>query len=342
MDVAKVYLTNKKEGIILAYSKKEYLEVYEMLSFSRGFGEITEEYVFKGGLPGFHHPALGEEGMNVGIFSELGPNDWVVPAHRSRSMMAWKIGVKNYIMEMIGKKGGVNGGLSGDSHIFAPQYKVGPYSGLLGQAQSLGAGVALNYKLDKVDGCVVLGVGDGAMNEGIVAETLNIIAAWKLPVVFYIQNNGYGMSMKPEEVTGLTDLAQRGQGFGLPSGTYDATDVFLVKEVMREAMAKARKGEPSFLEFRTTRWTGHFIGDPAVYRDPHEVAVAKANRDPIKWNRNFLLSHEIATEEELNAIDKAQRDILYAAFEESLASPAKTCADVTDLKKVYAGGEFIE
>lgn len=323
-------------------TKEEFLDIYKMLTFSRSFGEVVTEYVMKGALPGFHHPALGEEALMVGIFSELGSEDWIVPAHRCRPMLAWKLGPRNYIMEITGKKGGFNLGMSGDSHYYEPEKKVGPYDALLGQAQAIATGIALNYKMNKTDGCVVIGAGDGTMNEGVIAEALNIIAAWKLPVVWYIQNNGYGMSMKPEDATGLRDLSQRGQGFGLPSATYDGNDVFLVKEVMREAIARARKGEPSLVEFRTTRWTGHFIGDPASYRDPNEIAVAKANKDPLKWNRNFLLAHEIATEAELNAIDKEQRKEVYAAFEDALASPAKTCADVTDPRKVYAGGEFID
>lgn len=328
----------------MSYSKEQYLKIYEMLTYHRSFDELVEEYVMKGIMPGFHHPSLGEEALNVGVFSELGPNDWIVPAHRSRPMMAWKIGAMEYISEIIGKKGGINGGISGDSHIYAPKSKIGPYSGLLGQAQALGTGVALNYKLDKIDGCVVLGCGDGTMNEGIVAEALNIIAAWKLPVVWYIQNNGYGMSMPAKDSYGIKDLAQRGQGFGLATGSYDGTDVFLVKEVMREAIAKAKRGEPSLIEFRTIRWTGHFIGDPTTYRDPNEVKVAKANRDPLKWNRNFLVEHEIASANELNDIDEITRNKLREVIDAALASPAKTCADVSDFNKVYkisAGGELL-
>ncbi|OLS33772.1 thiamine pyrophosphate-dependent dehydrogenase E1 component subunit alpha [Bacillus sp. MRMR6] len=326
----------------MSYTKEEYLEIYKMLSFSRLFGEITVEYVMKGILPGFHHPGLGEEALMVGIFSELGTDDWIVPQHRCRPMMAWKLGKREYVKEILGRKGGINGGMSGDSHFFVPEKKVGPYDGLLGQAQALAAGVALNYKMNKTNGCVVIGAGDGTMNEGVVAEALNIIAAWKLPVVWYIQNNGYGMSMKPEEATGLRDLSQRGEGFGLLSSTYDGVDVFLVKEVMREAMARARKGEPSLVEFRTTRWTGHFIGDPTVYRDQTEVAVAKANRDPIKWNRNFMLAHNLASEDQLNLIDEELRKEVYSIFDDSLEAPIKSRADVSDLSKVFAGGDFHE
>ena len=191
--------------------------------------------------------------------------------------------------------------------------------------------------MDKIDGCVVIGCGDGTLNEGVVSEALNLIAAWKLPVVWYVQNNGYSIASRFTDVTGLQDMSQRAQGFGIPSGSYDGCDVFLVKEVMREAIAKARRGEPSLCEFRTTRWTGHFLGDPQeMYRDMAEVADAKANRDAVKWCRNFMLNHKVAGEAELDAIDAAQEAHLREVILKCLEAPGKSREYVRDPAKVYA------
>lgn len=322
----------------MAYTKAEYLETFKMMAFSRECSLVIEEYAMKGMLPGFQHPGIGDEGVMVGVFSELGENDWIVPQHRNRPMVEWRTGCQGlYIREIIGKSSGLCGGMSGDSHFFSKEHKLGPYSGFLGQAQAIATGIAMQYKMDKVDGCVVIGCGDGTLNEGVVSEALNMIAAWKLPVVWYVQNNGWSIASRFEDVTGLKDLAQRAQGFGIPSSSYDGTDVLLVKEVMREATAKARKGEPSLVEFRTTRWTGHFLGDPQqLYRDMGEVAFAKTNKDPVKWNREFLISHSIATAEELDTITNEQHAFAEKLMLDALASPDKTREDVIDLSKVYA------
>ncbi|WP_094607541.1 Acetoin:2,6-dichlorophenolindophenol oxidoreductase subunit alpha [Sporomusa silvacetica DSM 10669] len=320
----------------MEYSKQEYLKTYEFMIYSRLFEEICEEYVMKGIAGGFHHLGLGDEAVGVGAFSELGPNDWIVPEHRSRPMLSKKFGEHEFISEMLAKPNGMNAGMAGDTHYFVPDKKAGPYSGLLGQTQAMAAGIALNYKLDKIDGCVVIGCGDGTLNEGVIAEALTMIAAWKLPVVWYVQNNSWGMSMPAKKINAINDLSERGLGFGLPSASYDGNDVFLVRDVMREAMAKARKGEPQFIEFKTTRWSGHFVGDPQQYRDLVEVEDAKANKDCVKWCRNYLLVRKIATAEELDTIDAAQSKNLYAAFDAALAEPDKTPEDILDPGKIFA------
>lgn len=316
------------------YTNEEYLEIYKTMSYARKFSLVFEEYAMKGILPGFHHLSLGQEGLTVGVWTERGENDWIMPAHRCRPMFGWGTDIEAYLAEILGKKTGLCGGLSGDSHIYVPQYRVGPSSGMLGYSQNMGVGVALAYKLKKVDGCVVIGIGDGGFEEGVISEALNMIAIWKLPVVFYIDNNGYGISTPAKYSSAINDLSERAAGFGLPGSSYDATDVFLVKDVMHEAMAKARRGEPSVVEFRTNRWQGHFVGDPATYRDPAEVEEAKMNRDPMKWCRNFMLLHKVATEAEMDAIDQEREAYVRSIVEKTLAAPGKTREDV--LRPVFA------
>ena len=321
----------------MAYTNQDYLDIFKDLTYARECSLVIEEYALSGRMPGFQHPGIGDEALMVGIFGELQENDWIVPEHRARPMVGKRTGLDKWLAEIMGKKDGFCGGLSGDSHFYNAEAHLGPYSGFLGQAQGMAVGRALQYKLDKVDGCVVIGCGDGTLNEGVVGEALNLIAAWKLPVVWYIQNNGWSIASKATDVTGLTDMSQRAQGYGIPAGTYDGTDVLTVKEVMHEAMAKARKGEPSLVEFQTKRWTGHFLGDPQeLYRDMAEVEYAKANKDPVKKMREFCIAHQAATAEELDAITKEQHQYCVDMMEKALLSPDPDLEHVKDPALVYA------
>lgn len=289
----------------MSFTREELIEAYNYVSFSRKYSLIFEEYALKGVIPGFVHLGLGAEGLAAGLFTELRENDWMMPWLRAQSMLAKRIGPFEYLSEMFAKKTGANGGKAGEAHSFSRKHRCGPYSGLIGAGSSIATGIAFAMKMDKVDGCVVSSVGDGCINEGLISESLNIIATWKLPVVSVIENNGIALSTSPQNSSAIYDLSERAKGFGLPGSSYDGTDVLLVKEVMREAMAKARRCEPSLIEFRINRWSGHFVGDPDVCRDPRTVADAKVNRDPHKWNRNFLISQNVAAEEEPDAIDAA-------------------------------------
>ena len=107
----------------------------------------------------------------------------------------------------------------------------------------------------------------------------DVESSWKLPVAWYIERNNYAISTKVSDVIGTVDLADRGKGFGIPGASYSGDDICLVREVMREAIEKARKGEPTISEFRTYRWRGHFVGDPATYRDPAELKEAQEKHD---------------------------------------------------------------
>ena len=319
----------------MQFSKSEYLKAYEYLYFGRALELKTEEMVATGKLPGFHHLALGEEAVLAGVATELGPNDWIQPHFRANPLSAKVLGPRVFAAELVNRVDGTSGGMGGAAHLFSFEKKLGPGVGFLGQMQCLATGIALCYKLDKIDGCVVIGAGDSSMNEGAISEVLNMIAAWKLPVAWYIENNGWGMSTSIHDVTALTDMADRAKGFGLPCTCNDGNDVLLVKEVMREAIQKARKGEPSINEFKITRWRGHFIGDPVVYRDPSEVEEGIKN-DPLPKNRKFLLDSKIVTEEELKKIEKEQEAVVIDAFEYALASKEKDPAYVRDLGKVFA------
>jgi len=320
----------------MEFTKQEYLSTYGELYFARAFELKTEELALQGKLAGFFHLTLGAEAIMVGAHSELGPNDWLQPHFRGHPLFALQLGINEFTAEMLGKQKGTYNGLAGAAHLFSKSKKMGPYCGMLGYYQTMAAGVAFAYKVDKVDGCVVMLAGDGTMNEGVVSEVLNLMAIWKLPVAWFIQDNKYAISTKTSDTLGIDKVAERAKGFGLPYNTVDGNNVYEVKAVMREAIIKARKGEPSITAFESTRWKGHFIGDPDFYRDQDEVQKAIEKTDPLKLAQQTLLKGGHATETELRAIEAEQDEIIRKAFEYGMNSPAKTWEDVNNPALVYA------
>jgi len=310
--------------------------MYGQLYFARHYEMKIEEVFTSGKLPGFYHLSIGQEAIQMGVFNELGPNDWYAPHFRSHPTYALRCGVREFTCEMTAKQNGPNHGFASYAHLLVPEKKVGPSNGMLGETQSIATGIAQAYKAKKIDGCVVIGCGDGTMQEGVVSELLNMISAWKLPVAWYIERNNYAISTKVSDVIGTVDLADRGKGFGIPGASYSGDDICLVREVMREAIEKARKGEPTISEFRTYRWRGHFVGDPATYRDPAELKEAQEKHDPLLTHRNHILDNGIATEKELAAVEKEQMDIINDAFEYAATQPANTPDIVLNQIKAYA------
>lgn len=318
----------------MTFSKEELLKTYENLSFARNYEAILESKVMTGKVPGFHHLALGEEAILAGVLCEIGPNDWIQPHYRSTPVYAQKVTPSLFTAELMSSYGGVQKGLAGVAHLYSKKDKIGPTMGLLGQNQALAAGIALGYKMDKVDGCVIIGIGDGTMNEGVISEMFNMIATWKLPVAIYVQNNQYAMSTKFREYSGVEHYDKRIQGFGIPCETYDGTDVIKVREVMHDIIARARKGEPCAAEFVCTRWRGHFVGDPMVYRNEDEKAAALAS-DPVKRFKEAVLPSGLLTEAEMDAIDAKNVETINNAWEYAFSSGFKPVEFVRDENLVY-------
>lgn len=320
----------------MQYTKQEYMKMYSQLYFARNYETKIEEVFTSGKLPGFYHLSIGQEAIQLGALNELGPNDWFAPHFRSHPAYALRCGVREFTCEMTAKREGFHHGCASYAHLLLPSKKVGPSNGMLGQTQSIAAGIAQAYKAKKIDGCVVIGCGDGTMQEGVIGEVLNMISAWKLPVAWYVERNDYAISTQVSSVVGTTDLADRGKGYGIPGASYSGDDIFLVREVMKEAIAKARRGEPTISEFRTFRWRGHFVGDPADYRDPSYLEEAKRAHDPLLLNRNYLLDNGIATAEELKVVEDEQMAIIQDAFDYAATCHPNTPEDVLQTIQTYA------
>lgn len=321
----------------MAFTHEELMDTYTKLSFCRQYEKKYEDGAISGDIKGFTHVALGEEAIFAAMLTERGPNDWLFPNDvRDLSLVAALFGPREGTAEMNGRTPGPNKGVAGCGHLYSKEKRIGPCFALIGQQNGVAAGIALGMKLNKVDGCVLCATGDGTMNEGMVAESLNLAVTKGLPYLLIIQNNHYGLSMSSAQHS-ATPLSKRVEGFGVPCTVVDGSDMIAVKTAFREGIAKARKGQAVAIEVQTMRWTGHFVGDPQRYREKDEVRDAR-NADPLKKFRDYLIQNSEATAEELDAIDTKNREITEDAFEFALASPqhTKEFICVENAKNLYA------
>ena len=307
----------------MGFTRDELMETYEKLSFCRQYELKYEQGALSGEIKGFTHSALGEEAIFAAFLTERGPNDWLFPNDiRDLSLVAAVFGPREGTAELTGRMPGPNKGVAGGGHLYSKEQRFGPCYGLIGQQNGVAAGIALAMKLNKVDGCVICATGDGTMNEGMVAESMNLVATMKLPFFLVVQNNKYGLSMSCDKHS-ATPLPKRVEGFGIPCQVVDGVDMLAVKQAFRDSIAKARKGEPVAVEGRVHRWSGHFVGDPQKYRDKQELANVRS-ADPLKFLRDHLINNNLAAADELDAIDKKGKELSDDAFEFALSSPQHT------------------
>lgn len=320
----------------MEYTKQEYLKMYELLTFARRYELKVPELLATGKLPGFYHLAVGQEAIQMALYMELKPEDWACPHPRCHPFYALKSDVKEFTKEMIGRKNSLNGGLGSYVHFYYPEAHICPANGLMGEPQAIGAGFALALtEFDDSKGCVAIGCGDGTLEEGMVGEVLNMIAYRNLKVCFIIENNNITISTRKDSVSRLKDPGERALGYGLPVTYGDGNDILECRRIIREGLEKARRGEPNVISLKTFRLRGHFEGDPATYRDPKEVEEAKKHEPVIRY-RTYLLDNQIATEAELDEIDKAQQAICDEAWQAAFEAELPTAEDVINPVLVYA------
>jgi len=207
--------------------------------------------------------------------------------------------------------------------------------GIVGAQVPLGTGIAFAHKYREEEAVSLTYLGDGAVNQGQVYEAFNMAALWKLPAVYVIENNKYGMGTSVERASARTDLYQRGQAYGIPGEQIDGMDVMTVHEAGEKAVAHARSGKgPYILEALTYRYRGHSMSDPAKYRSKEEVQKMRQERDPIERLRGMLLEQNLADEAALKEIDREVKDIVSEAAEFAQQSAEPDAAELyTD---VYA------
>jgi pyruvate dehydrogenase E1 component alpha subunit len=234
--------------------------------------------------------------------------------------------------ELFGKITGVSKGKGGSMHMFDIENHFYGGHGIVGGQIPLGAGLAFAEKYKGTDHVCATYMGDGATRQGSFHETLNMAMTMKIPVIFIIENNGYAMGTSVQRTSNVTELYTLGESYDIPSFPVDAMKVENVHHAMAEAAERARKGEgPTLLEFRTYRYKGHSISDPAKYRTKEEVEEYKA-QDPIVQCMHSILEHKMATEEELKEIEEKVKqqveDCIKFADESPFPSPEEALKDV--------------
>ena len=320
--------TEKKE-----FSKETYLFWYESMLLMRKFEERAGQLYGMQKIRGFCHLYIGQEACAAGAVSALTKDDKWITAYRDHAHpLILGTDPKAVMAELYAKETGISKGKGGSMHIFDKEHNFFGGHGIVGGQIPLGAGIAFAEKYNKTKNLCVCYMGDGAVRQGSFHETLNLAMLWKLPVIFVIENNGYAMGTSVKRTSNVTDLYTLGDAYDMPSEPVDAMNVEAVHIAVARAAERARSGEgPTLLEFRTYRYKGHSMSDPAKYRSKEEVEEYK-QRDPVEVGRRTLLDKKMATEKEIEAIgkrveEKVEESVKFAE-ESNYPDPGEAMKDV--------------
>ena len=291
--------------------------MYQKMCQIRLFEEHVWDVYTRGLMPGLAHLYIGEEAVAVGACSALRDDDYITSTHRGHGHCLAKGGQLDRMMaEIMGKEAGYCRGKGGSMHIADMSFGILGANGIVGGGFGIATGAALSAKLRNSDQVAVCFFGDGASNQGIMLETINMAAAWNLPAIYICENNQYGEHTPYQAVTGVKDIADRAKGLGLEGLIVDGSDVLVMHETMSAAVAKARKGDgPTLIEAKTYRFHGHHVGDAMTYRTREEAEWWRDNKDPIKLLGQYMTANKVAQQKELDAIYKQVEGDVLAAIE---------------------------
>lgn len=315
-------------------TREQKLWMYEKMVVSRRFEEAIAAIYFEGKkpvfnmangpIPGEMHLSDGQEPCAVGVCAHLEAYDIVTATHRPHHQAIAKgVDLKRMAAEIFGKKTGFGGGRGGHMHLFDPAVNFA-CSGIIGQGLGPAVGAALSRQMQGKPGVAVAFIGEGAANQGAFHESMNLAAVWKLPVIFVIEDNAWGISVSKNASTAVPYNHVRAAGYGMPGHLVMDNDPIAIFETAGKAIAAARAGEgPSLIEIETLRLAGHFMGDAEGYR-PKGEKDGLVLRDPIGRMRKLLLADGDASNADVDAIDvRAQAEVDAAiAFARESDDPA--------------------
>ncbi len=312
-------------------NRAELLALYEQMLLIRRFEEKAGQLYGQGAVAGFCHLYIGQEAVVVGMQANLEPKDSVLTTYRDHGhMLACGMDPKGVMAELTGRRSGYSRGKGGSMHMFSKEKNFYGGHGIVAAGVPIGAGLAFAH-LYRGDGGVALTYyGDGAANQGQVAESFNMAALWKLPVIFIIENNQYGMGTSVIRASAKGDFYRRGEPYGIPGQKVDGMDVLAVREAGAGAVAYCRAGKgPQILEMETYRYRGHSMSDPARYRTRDEVQKVREERDPIDHLSDLLFKHKLATAEDLKRVDEIVKKRVTEAADFAVSDPEP------DLSELY-------
>ncbi|HNP18172.1 MAG TPA: pyruvate dehydrogenase (acetyl-transferring) E1 component subunit alpha [Fulvivirga sp.] len=329
----------KSKSTTSSFSKETYLEWFESMLLMRRFEEKAGQLYGQQKIKGFCHLYIGQEACVAGAVSALKEGDKYITAYRDHAHpIALGTDPKKIMAELFAKETGISKGKGGSMHIFDKEHNFFGGHGIVGGQIPLGAGMAFAEKYNKTDNLSICYMGDGAVRQGAFHEALNLAMHWKLPVIFVIENNGYAMGTSVQRTSNVTDLYLLGSSYAMPSAPVDAMSVEEVHKAVEIAAKRARAGEgPTLLEFRTYRYKGHSMSDPAKYRTKDEVEEYK-QRDPIEQVRSVILKKKYATEKDFEKIEARIKEQVAECvkFAEESAYPDPSEA----FKDVYAQEDY--
>jgi len=275
-----------------------------------------------GEMRGTTHPYIGMEAVGVGVMLALRPDDYVTSTHRGHGHTIAKGGdVRKMMAELLGRATGYSGGKGGSMHIADMDKHMLGANGIVGGGMGLATGAALTARLQNTGSVAICFFGDGALEQGILHETTNLAAIWKLPVVYVCENNQYAMSARSDWSVAGGDPARRAAGYGIPGLTVDGMDLFAVNTAASEFVERARRGEgPAYLVCNTYRYHGHHAGDPLNYRDKEEVERWRL-QDPVERVKSAAVERGALSEAEIAELEQRIEAQIDEAVEFAKNSP---------------------
>lgn len=286
-------------------------ERYYQLAMIRAFEERLAKLYAEGAIRGSLHLCIGQEATGVGGCAALRRDDYMTCTYRGHGQsLAKGLDPKAAMAELLGKEAGCCKGRGGSMHLADPDVGLLGENAIVAAGLPIACGAAFSAKMKGSDQVALAFFGEGATNQGVFHEALNLAAAWELPVIFFCENNVYAEMTPIAAETKVERMALRAEGNGIPSLQVDGNDLLAVYEATRQAVARARSGGgPTFIEAHTYRLVGHMIGDPEVYRPKEEVERRRGD-DPLPRFRARLLEEFNFSEGELQALeDKARQTI---------------------------------
>lgn len=304
------------------FSEKQYMEWYKSMLLMRRFEEKAGQLYGQQKIRGFCHLYIGQEACAAGAVSALDKDDKWITAYRDHGHpLALGTDPNKVMAELYGKATGVSKGKGGSMHMFDKEVHFMGGHGIVGGQIPLGAGIGFAEQYKGTKNLCICYMGDGAVRQGALHEAFNMAMTMKMPTIFVVENNGYAMGTSVQRTSNVTELYHLARAYDMPSEPVDAMRVEDVHIAVAKAAERARKGDgPTFLEFRTYRYKGHSMSDPAKYRTKEELEEYK-KQDPIEQVKQTILKNKWAKEEELKAIDQEIKDRVVESVKFAEESP---------------------
>lgn len=305
-----------------SYSRAFLEQLYRTLYTIRLFETECIKLYRQGLIIGYFHPYLGEEAIAAGVCAALRKDDYIVSTHRGHGHCIAKGGqLKKMVAEVLGREAGYCRGRGGSMHIADPETGNIGANGIVGGGIPIGVGAGLGISIRGSDQVVAVFFSDGAANNGVFAESLNLAAIWDLSVIFVLENNQYAVSSPIEEMSRVPDLHKRAAGYGVQASMIDGNDVLAVYEETQRAIDLCRGGKgPVLIEAKTYRHGGHHVNDPGLYMPKDRLEYYKEH-DPVRIGREYLIDRSDCTEQDVTEIEEDVQQQMADAIKFAKNSP---------------------